>query len=324
MDEGRLLLLISFFILLQTASCSPLFEPIVLIWPGDIPGYGEALESIVSETGTKTILVRSEDVLRGLINLPQVRCVILATFTPPDYDFLEEFSPVLQKHFEEGGSFIGIGPVCSSAQLESLATTIFPIEGNSTKMGRKIDDMFGSIYVESETIDEISSGLPSEFPLIQFQCFYHSSPGGRLDPRSESGTATVLYRDKANGIAQVVALERDEGGRSVSFPGCFIATIERLPYYWEKLLSQEEFKLLLEGSVSWAMAGSSRYQRLALDQEERLLQEADSISEARKRADSRRKRERFNRLILLAGAWSIGLLVDAFLVIRYVVPKVRG
>ena len=307
------------------ALCSGLFDPLILVWAGeDMPGYGEALAEIIESSGTRVMLVREESTFRGLVNLPQVRCVVLGTFTPTDFGFLQRFAPVLERHFDEGGSFVGIGPVCSELMLGSMARTIFPVEGNASGRGNDIGGIYGSTYVLSDPIETISGALPTEFALTQSQYIFRSGLAGPIEPASEYGRPTVVYRARDTGAPMVVALERDDGGRSVSLPGCYVAKIERLPYYWDRLLSQPEFKELLVGSISWAMEGSRRYEELGLASEERLKEEAERISELRRSEQGASRASENERTLLLAGLWMGGIILQAVLVKRYLLPRLRA
>lgn len=298
-------------------------EPVVLVYAGRLPGYADALAGIINETGTRTIVARCDTLMRVLANLPQVTCIIVPALNPSDFDFLREFAPVLQRHFEEGGSLVGLSASCSM-DLKGLATTIFPIRGNSTGKGKSIGGVYGSSYVLSDALEEITSGLPSKFVITQSDYTYQSGATGPIPPSSDAGTLSILYREESTGIPLLVALEREGGGRSISLPGCYVAVVERLPFYWGKLVEQAEFKELLRRSVAWAMAGSKRHDQLAQSWEQSLKAEAERRSQVAEVGEQAQAKSRQRRLLLLVGLWAIGLVFQGFLIVRFIVPRMRG
>jgi len=298
-------------------------EPVVLVYAGRLPGYADALAGIINETGTRTIVVWCDSVLRGLANLPQVGCIVIPALNPSDFDFLREFTPVLQRYFEEGGSLVGLSASCSQ-DLEGLATAIFPIRGNATGKGKSIGGIHGSTYVLSDALGEITGGLPSEFVITQSDYTCQSSQSGPIPPSSDVGELSILYREQSTGIPLLVVLEREGGGRSVSLPGCYVAVVERLPFYWGKLVQQAEFQELLRRSVAWAMAGSKRHDQLTESWEQSLKAEAERRSQIAEAGEQSQAKSRQRRLLLLVGLWAVGLVFQGFLVIRFIIPKMRG
>ncbi len=299
------------------------FEPHVLVYAGRIPGYAEALAEIIEETGTKVIVANSDAIIRSLTVLPQTGCIVIAATNPSDFVFLREFAPAFQEFFEEGGSFVGLSASCSMA-LEPLATTIFPIMGNSTGRGKKVGEDFGSTYVLSEGLEEITGGLPESFVLTQEKFTYHSGLSGPLEPTSDVGEVKVLYREEGTGIPLVVALEAGYGGRSVSISGCYIVAVDRLPFYWERLVMKEEFRELLKRSVVWAMGGSGRFNSMYSSIENVLKEEADRLAAIEEAGEESRSRLNQGRILLLAGLWTAALIFQGFLVVRFIAPKLRS
>ncbi len=316
----RPLAALALFCLLLSGASAVQFDPLVVVYCGRMSGYAEALAGIISESGTKAIAARSDSVLRGLIDLPQTRCVVIAALNPADYDFLREVAPVLESYFQEGGSLVGIGACCSNA-LDPLSSTIFPIRGNATVRGIARGDTYGSVYVLVDPVPGISSGLPSRFVIVQSDATYESGSGGPIEPHTDLGQLRFVYRDEATGIPLLVALEREGGGRSVSMPGCYVATVERLPFYWGKLVDQEEFRALLGNSVLWAMEGCSRYDRLASSVEEDLKTEADRALAIEEEGRDSLRRARGRRVQLLVGLWAVALVFQGFLLVRYIIPR---
>jgi len=300
------------------------FEPYVLVYAGRMVEYGEALAAIVNETGTKAIVAHDEDTMRSMITLPQIRCVVISAYNPAEFSFLKDFSPVLQAHFEEGGAFIGIGPVCSRILADPLASGIFPVRGNVTGRGTALEGRYGSGYVLSDQVEGISNNLPARFVLTQGQYIYNSGSEGPLEPASEDGDLQVVYREESTGIPMVIALETIKGARSVSLAGCYVADVERLPYYWRRLVEQEEFRSLLKGCVSWAMDGSRRYAELGPSADDRLEAEADAILAARAESDLARRRAGQRRTMLLGLVWTGAVAFQAFLVVRYIIPRLHA
>jgi hypothetical protein len=310
-------------VICQGAAFGEAFEPLAIVYAGRMPGYADALAEIISETGTKAVVATSDSVVRSISGLPQVRVIVLAALNPSDFVFLEEFSSTFQRYFEEGGSFVGIGSV-SSMDLEELATTIFPVRGNHTGRGKRVGDLYGSTYVLSGANEEITGGLPPEFVITQGEFKFQSAGGVPLDPWSDLGEVEVLYRDKDTDAPLVVSLEREGGGRSVSMTGGYVVDVERLPFYWGNLVDQEEFRKLLKQSVSWAMEGSKRYDDLSPESEGRLGEEADRLKGLEDGGEKSRSRAEQRRLLILAGLWGVGLAFQGFLVIRFVIPRMRS
>ncbi len=297
-------------------------EPVVLVYAGRLPGYADALAAIINETGTRTIVARSDSVMRALANLPQVRCIVVPALNPSDFDFLRQFTPVLQRHFEEGGSLVGLSAACSM-ELKGLATSVFPIRGNSTGKGKTIGGIYGSTYVLSEALEGITEGLPASFVITQSDYTYQSGATGPIPPSSDLGRLSVLYREESTGIPMVVALERGGGGRSVSLPGCYVAVVERLPFYWGKLVAQTEFRELFRRCVAWAMAGSKRYDQLSQSWEESLKAEAERRSQIVEAGRQSQAKSRQRRLLILVGLWAAGLVFQGFLVVRFILPRMK-
>lgn len=310
-------------ILAQGAAAADIFEPLVLVYSGRMPGYADALAGIINETGTKSLVATSDTIFRTMISLPQVRCVVIAALNPSDFVFLREFAPTLRKHFEEGGAFVGLGACCSE-DMEPLATTIFPIRGNATGRGKRMGEEYGSIYSLSKEMDPITSGLPSSFVITQGEYTYQKGKEGPVEPTSDLGDIKVLYREESTGIPMVVTLEREGGGRSVSLPGCYVVDVERLPFYWGHLVEQEEFRGLLKGSVSWAMEGSHRFSELAPLVEDTLKTEAGRVSGIEKAGEDFRRKAEQGRMLLLAGLWVAALVFQGFLVVRFIIPRLRS
>ena len=320
----NLCLCISLGLLLATLPSPPrTFEPYVLVYAGKMVDYGAALAAIVNETGTKAIVAHDEDTMRAMITLPQIRCVVISVYNPPEFSFLKDFAPVLQAHFEEGGAFIGIGPVCSRILADPLATGIFPVRGNLTGRGTAMEGRYGSAYVLSEPVEGISDNLPPRFVLTQGQYVYDCGTEGPLEPTSEDGDLQIVYREESTGIPMVIALETPNGARSISLAGCYVADVERLTYYWKRLVEQEEFRSLLKGCVSWAMNGSRRYAELGPSAEDRLKAEADAILAAKAKSDLARRRAGQRRTIPLGLAWTAAIAFQAFLVMKYIAPRFR-
>ncbi len=298
-------------------------QAVVLVYTGRMLQFGEGIAQIVRETGTRVLLVTSDDVLRGLANLPQIRCIVIAAFAQSDLAFLGQFAPALVRYFEEGGSLVGIGPVCSQIAEERLAQTIFPIRGNATGVGTRIGDLYGSAYILSDPVDGIVEGIPDRFVITQSQFTYNLGAGGVVEPYSQMGTPRVVYREESTGTPMVVALEGIGGGRSVSLPGCYVAEVERLPFHWSRLLNQTAFRDLLKGCVGWAMEGSRRYEAVGLSVNEDLRRELQRMTARRELVQEANREAGGKRFIFLATIWGLGLAFQALLAAKLVVPRMR-
>jgi hypothetical protein len=217
---------------------------------------------------------------------------------------------------------VGLG-ACCSMDLEPLATTIFPVRGNATGRGGNVGDDFGNEYVLSDPMEEISGGLPESFIITQEMFIYRSGAGGPIEPAVGAGTLNVVYRDAKTGAPLLVAYESEFGGRSVAFPGCYVFSVERLPFYWGKLVENEEFRTLLKQSITWAMDGSGRFADLHPSIEARLMEEEASRQAVIDAGEDAQARARSNRLLVLVGLWAVALVFQAFLVIKVIVPRVR-
>jgi len=309
-------------LLAEAAAAGEIFEPLILVYGGRNPGFAQALAEIVNETGTRALVVDADATLRSMVELPQVRCIVIAALNPSDFPFLRGFAPVLIKHFEEGGSLVGIGPCCSM-DISQLATTIFPVRGNATGRGKSMGGTYGSEYVLSTRLEAITSKLPSSFVITQNKYAFRQGGGGPLDPSSREGQTKVIYREASTGAPMVVTLEGRGGGRSVSLPGCYVVNVERLPFYWGRLVEEKDFRELLKASVSWAMDGSERYSRLAPAEEATLAAEAERLEDIRAAGADYVRRTKRSRLLLLGTIWTIAILFQAYLVVRFIVPRVR-
>ncbi len=320
--RSRLLSLVLFLLVLSQAGVwGEMFEPLVVVYAGRMD-YGNALVEIVNETGTRARLAESDATLRGLISLPQVKCVVIAAQNPSDFVFLREFSSVLRNYFLEGGSLVGIGPCCGP-DLEELSGSLFPLRGNATKKGRPIDGGFGSEYVRCGDLEPITGSLPSRFVITQSEYSYRAGSSGPVDPVSGLGETRVLFRDRSQGAPMVVTLEKEKGGRTVSMPGCRVANVERLPFYWGNLVENQKFRLLLAGAVNWAMDGCNRYHFLAANAESDLSEERQRLQELVDEGESLREDAQRNRMMLLGALWSLGLVFQGFLVVKYILPAFR-
>jgi hypothetical protein len=316
------LVLVSLLILVQSANCEEIFDPIVIVYTGRMPEFGAALAEIVEETGTRTLVAKTDSVLRGLISLPQVRCVVVATQNPSDFGFLSQFSSVLVDYFRDGGSLVGIGPCCSM-RIEELATTVFPIMGNASGRGRPIEGVHGSRYVLAQPLASVTDQLPESFAITQNEFDYLRIDSAPVDPSSDLDETEVIYREEETGAPMVVILEGSEGGRTVSWPGCYVVDVERLPFYWGRLVEQEEFRRLLVGLLDWAMEGNSRYDERAPSAQMDLQAEAERLDEVMEDGEDLRRRSERGRLYTLLILWSIAIVFQGFLVVKFLLPGVR-
>jgi hypothetical protein len=318
-----LVLLIILQIILPIALAEEPFEPYVAVYGGRLPEYAAALASIIEETGTRAIVADTDSVLRGLAGLPQAKCILIAALNPSDFVFLREFSPALEQYFKEGGSFVGLG-ACCSMDLEPLAKTIFPIRGNATERGGRIGEDFGNQYVLSDPLEEISGGLPESMVITQEKLTYRAGKEGPIDPAVADGTLRVVYREVNTGAPLLVAYESEFGGRSVAFTGCYVVSVERLPFYWGNLVAKEEFRTLLRQSIIWAMEGSGRFADLHPSIEARLGEEVASLQDVAEAGEEARSRASRNRLLLVAGLWAVALVFQGFLVVKVILPRMRA
>jgi len=298
-------------------------DELVLVFAGRMPGFGEAIGQIVNESGYEAILVR-EDSFRSLLTLPQTICVVIAAFNPSDFVFLKEFTPALERYLEEGGSLVGIGSVCSYEDLGDLAIKVFPIRGNTSVMGKRLGDRFGSKLVLSEPVEGISDGMPSSFVVTQNRFVVCKGPSGPLDPFNPGGDVRVVYREEETGAPLVVTFQRQGGGRTVSMPGFYTVNIERLPFYWGRLVKESEFRELVRASVIWASQGSTRYQTLCSSLEQTLSERAEQISRVKRVGEDLSRGQRVRRILFLSVLWMVVAALDFFLVVRFIYPRIRS
>ncbi len=296
---------------------------LVLIYAGRMPGLGEAIGKAVNESGYEALVV-DEDTFRSLLTLPQTICVVIAAFNPSDFVFLREVTPAIERYLVEGGSLVGIGSVCSYDDMGDLATQVFPIRGNASMMGKRIGDRFGSKLVLSEPVKGISDRLPPSFVVTQSRFVICQGSSGPLDPVNPGGEIKVVYREESTGAPLVVAYERDGGGRTVSMPGLYTVDVERLPFYWGKLVKEPEFTELVRGSVSWAADGSKRYQTLSASLQGILEKRADEIAQVKAAGEKLRKGEKLRRLGVLLVLWTLVILLDGYLSLRFIGPRLRS
>jgi hypothetical protein len=309
------------FLLVTSQVGAEQFNPHVLVYAGRIPGYAEALAEIINETGTTAIIADSDTVMRSLTILPQTGCVVIAALNPSDFVFLREFAPVFTKFFQEGGSFVGLGACCSE-ELEALST-IFPILGNATERGKRTGSDHGSVYVLSEATEGISDGLPQSFIVTQEKFTYRSGIQGGLEPSSEFGDTNVVYRDEGTGYPLLMTLEGTGGGRTVSMPGCFVVGVDRLPFYWGRLVSSPDFRTLLKNCVSWAMSGSKRFNEQHPNMVGVLEEESSRLSSIRSVGEDAIDRANRNRTYMLIGLWTVAIIFQGFLVLKFILPRFR-
>jgi len=312
MKSGILVILVAACLIAMQASYSQGSQKgkLVLVFTGRMPGLGEAISQIVNESGYEAILV-GEDSFRSLLTLPQTICVVIAAFNPSDFVFLEEFTPALERYLEEGGSLVGIGSVCSCEDLGDLAARVFPIRGNTTVMGKRLGDRFGSKLVLSEPVEGISDGLPSSFVVTQNRFVVCKGPSGPVDPFNPGGDVRVVYRE-------------EETGAPLSMPGFYTVNIERLPFYWGRLVNESEFRELVRRSVIWASQGSARYQTLCGALDQTLSERAEQISQVKKVGEDLSRVQRIRRILFLSVLWVVVAAVDLFLVVRFIYPRIRS
>ena len=325
MKSGIVVILLTAFVIALQASYpqGPQKGKLVLVFTGRMPGLGEAISQIVNESGYEAVLVK-EDSFRSLLTLPQTICVVIAAFNPSDFVFLEEFTPALERYLEEGGSLVGIGSVCSCEDLGDLAVKVFPIRGNTTLMGKRLGDRFGSKLVLSEPVEGITDGLPSSFVVTQNRFVVCKGPSGPLDPLNPGGEVRVAYREEETGAPLVVTFQRHGGGRTVSMPGFYTVNIERLPFYWGRLVNESEFRELVRRSVIWASEGSARYQTLCSALDQTLSERAEQMSQVNKVGENLSKVQRIRRILFLSVLWAVVAAVDLFLVVKFIYPRIRS
>lgn len=133
----------------------------------------------------------------------------------------------------------------------------------------------------------------------------------------------MLYRERLTGIPLVVAMESEWGGRTVSLPGCYVVDYDRLPFYWVRLVENEEFRELLKRSVVWAMAGNGRFDRLYPSVEERLEEERARLDSVIEAGADLRAGEAQRRVMVIVAVWTIAVLFQGYLVVRFILPRFR-
>ncbi|TLN03327.1 hypothetical protein FDZ71_12595 [bacterium] len=72
------------------------------------------------------------------------------------------------------------------------------------------------------------------------------------------------------------------------------------------------------------MAGSKRHDQLAQSWEQSLKAEAERRSQIAEVGEQAQAKSRQRRLLLLVGLWAIGLVFQGFLIVRFIVPRMRG
>jgi hypothetical protein len=285
------------------------FDPIVLIYGGQMPELAEGVKDILSESSTdgeEFIVLTDPYKTMSMLGLPNMRCLILTPVSSNDLIFLVD--PVIG-YFENGGSAIGFHGSSWQNTLGDMARNVFPIYGNSTGIGARKAGLSVNEYVKNESIGGIGNSLPAAFDLVgQFFAAPKNKAKELVELVPPDGTKTVLYRDKKSEAPLVVAYEGGGGGRSVAFAGLFVRNNPTTGNHYEKLLSQPEFSTLLLDSYAWAVEGNSRFNAYSETYEGVMEEGRKHKEDLIARAEEREKSRSSRRNLMLAAFWVLGIV----------------
>ena len=97
-----------------------------------------------------------------------------------------------------------------------------------------------------------------------------------------------------------------------------------MPFYWGRLVSKPEFRELLKNCVSWAMVGSSRFNTLYSGIDDVLEEESSRLTSIQEAGDEAVRRSEQSRTYLLLGLWTVAIIFQGFLVVRFIIPRFRS
>jgi hypothetical protein len=134
---------------------------------------------------------------------------------------------------------------------------------------------------------------------------------------------TVPYRDQETGSPLVLAYQNEKGGRSVALPGIWVIPSERLDVYYGKLVEEPNFVQLFTNSVLWAAKGSSRYEEVQQDLDQKIMDAETRQDRLKEEADEARREEKTRRQVILAVLWAAGLVGCAVIAKKMVLVPVE-
>lgn len=260
-------------VLLSFRLCVAEQRPLILIFSPAAPAYGHELQRILEEDGrfdAEVTVLTSSEAFNLMMHYPTVKVGIVAL----GGDANRNISSTLRWFFRQGGGLVGLGFAGSEASVDIASKEVFPIFGNSYKMGAF--DMTTRSYATRQIRDEeddISRGL-ADFTLSDQKLVLSVDPATKayVARAPEEGEYKVLYRESTTGAPSVVKYQN--GGYSVTFAS-FAGTDDPGSSYFGHFAGSDEFRALFTNAVDWVWNAESKYSRSmaeALTYEDRMEQ----------------------------------------------------
>ena len=294
--------------------------PTIIVYTGSDSEFARMLAELIEDDeriDSEIRVVNSADLVILAAAMPQTECIIIYTSNKVEIEGLED---TLLSYFQQGGGLVGMREICYQPSAGELATRLFPVMANTSVQQLSPREKRVRIYVtDRET--EINQGLPDTFEILSMGTYYKGD--ARDEYMDVHSNYTVPYRDQETGSPLVLAYQNEKGGRSVALPGIWVIPSERLDVYYGKLVEEPNFVQLFTNSVLWAAKGSSRYEEVQQDLDQKIMDAETRQDRLKEEADEARREEKTRRQVILAVLWAAGLVGCALIAKKMVLVPVE-
>jgi hypothetical protein len=283
--------------------------PIILIYSGPTPDWGQRLAEIIENDGrfeADVQVVEDRTIFEAVVNFPRVAAVVLCPLEQ-ERNALMDISDLTTAYFLDGGAVMGIGVSCTSRYAPGIGPSVFSISGNRSLTSKRIGERRVFTYEKRDVIQAINAGIEADtFQMEGYLAFYSAASDGSYVPIPANGTRHILYAGE-NDAPLVIAFESDSGGTSIAFPGLTVQVVDGRDNYYGLLFERSEFSELFLNGLKWIMDSSPRYDRLKGIASQALEGEATRRADLAAEAERLANRIESRRLTRLAILWAIGL-----------------
>jgi len=274
----------------------------------------KAIGDGLGENRTEVVACTSLSELNAYLLLPRVVAVVSSYVGSSEVSTSFPFSRV----FSEGMGLVGMNHLCSSTYSGELASSVFPIFGNSSSKGsmRRVNGR----WIRTRTYNlssshPISSGLPDGFIIPDYQMTFCKRSDRRYGdgwPEPAEGKYVVVFETRGRespypgkALPGIVAYENE--GRSVCLPGFYGSELPGVTNY-ANFVNDTTFTKLLANCVKWVSeSGMARKDRLSASFQEKLQGLKDEIADQNSIVDSwasaRSSRKLLFQMLVMAGGF---------------------
>jgi hypothetical protein len=295
-------------------------DPMIVIYSAGDPVLGEMLANLLIEDDridSKVEIITDPEIIEMASLLPSTECIVIYAVHE---DQVTGLYTSLSLYLQEGGGLVGIREVCNEPTAKQLATEVFPISANESNRAPNSKGKRARTYLP---VDDhmIASGLPETFDILSMGTYLSADDEGNYLP--VPGDFSIVYKDEITDSPLVVAVESDQGGRSVAMPGIWSVGNTRVDVYYGNIVADENFMKLFTNSVLWAAKGSTRFKTISSNLTEKIDNADQERQELTRKAEEAERKKNQQRLILLVVVWGGGLVVCGIVVWKLVLATVE-